>query len=399
MYTILGIASIGLFNKYMEIILATFFILFIYMLKKKRKVVIPTIKNFYIIILFCLSYTVISVINQNFSSIICVCPIITYYSGLILGNLCDNDEKYISKCIISIAMGFFLHAMLNYSINIGNTNRNTIDFWTRSSLSATLQGCFLTMILSMSFYNIFCVKSKAKKIFLIICTILSLSYITMIATRTTIIIFIVVTIIEIYIYMILNKKTKNRMKLIWMIILIIIIALFLYNRYNFEIKTLIEETNLGIRLNLNNGTQKSDEKRLESQILGFISIINNPFGTKSKIGNLTYAHNMWLDLGKDVGIIPFAFLVIYTINSFASLVYIIKSNKISINYKILLSSIYLGVNLNFAVEPILQGMPFYFFMFVLITGLIDAQVFYLKSNENVKNYRRGELLNENTLDS
>lgn len=379
MYIILGVASLGWFSKYLEITVITFVILFIYMLKEKQKVIIPKNKNFYIITCFCIFYAIISTINQNFSSVIGICPILAYYCGLIICNLCNGDENYISKCIIGIAMGFFFHAMLNYTINIGNTNRNTIDFWTRNVASATLQGGLLTMILSMSFYNIFLTKPIWKKVLFIIPIFLSLCYITLIATRTTIIIFIIVNIIEIIIYMILNRKTKKLFKILLIIAIFIIIVAYMYNNGTFRIDKLISETNLGIRLK-QNGLEKSDESRIESQMLGVISIINNPFGTKEKIGNLRYAHNMWLDIGKDVGIIPLAFLLAYTINVIISLLKIMTNKNISNNYKILLSSNYIGLLINFLVEPILEGAPLYFIMFVIINAMIDLQVVKIKNN-------------------
>lgn len=372
MYFLLGIASFGLFGQYLLIIVSVFFIIFSYLLIKKQKFIIPITSNFYVLVMFCLSYTVISSINGNSSYILFVCPILAYYSGMMIYNLCKGDYKYITKCITAIAIGFFAHAMLNLSFNIGSSDRNIMDFWTKSSLAATLQATLVTMILSMFFYTIFCMKSIWKKIFLISCMLLSLLYLSLIATRTPIVIWSVVTIVAVIFYMILNNKLKKHLKILVIIGALIITMIYMYNNNTFGLKVIVEESNLFARLN-ESETLKSDESRLETQVLAIDSILKNPLGTKDYIGDLKYAHNMWLDLAKEVGIIPFILLIIYTINIIASVLKIIRNNNINKDYKILISSIYIGMLINFLVEPILQGIPFYFLMFVIINGLIDMQ--------------------------
>ena len=384
MYFLLGIASFGLFGNYFLITIAVFFILFIYMLIKKNKIVIPTNRNFYLLSIFCIAYAIISNINRNFSYIILLSPILSYYSGIIIYSLCENDEKYITKCIFAIAIGFFAHAMLNYITNIGSLDRNIVDFWSQSPLAATLQGILVTMILSIFFYNIFCTNSIWQKILFTISTILSLAYLTLIGTRTPIIIFITITMIEFIFYMLLNKTIKKCIKIILMVGILVTAIIYMYNHNLFELKNFVEESNLFVRLN-KDATIESDKSRLETQWLAIISVIDNPFGTSNDIGDLSYAHNMWLDVAKDVGIIPFTILVAYTIYSIVSLLQIMKNANVSKEYKILLSSVYIGVLTNFLTEPILQGFPFYFFMFVLINAIIDIQAKEIKNNEKIKN--------------
>ena len=64
MYLVLGIASTGLFGKYPLIIYSIFLILFAYM-GLKRRIICPKNKNFYIIILFSLLYTVVNYIKYR----------------------------------------------------------------------------------------------------------------------------------------------------------------------------------------------------------------------------------------------------------------------------------------------------------------------------------------------
>lgn len=380
MYILIGIASTGFLGKYPLCIYGLLSSIIIYM-ALKRKFVYPTNKNFYIMLFFSLAYSMITYIKYNqFSSFLLLAPPISYYIGETICKFCKSDEKYISKCIIAIAIGFFIHAMLNFIINIGANNRNTIDFWTKTYASATLQGTMLTMILSILFFGVFYIKKMHIKIIYIMCVILSLMYITVIATRTQIIITAIVFIFMLVLDSILNRKIKKVSKILFVVFFICIAIYALYLNNTFNIKNYLGKSNIVQRLGKQE-TNQSDESRIKNQILGLKALIENPFGNTEKIGNLQYVHNMWLDVGKETGIIPFIILIIYTINTFISLWHIIENKKLSIKYKILISSVYLGVNINFAVEPILQGAPFFFSMFIIINGLIDSQNVCLKANE------------------
>lgn len=381
MNLILFITSMGFLGNYSLCIYGIFFILILYMMIK-RKIVFPKNKNFYILLAFSIIYSVIMYFkNNSFAGFILIAPSISYYCGIVIYEFCKNDEKYITKYIFAIAIGLFIHGMLNYSINIGNVNRNTVDFWNNTMLSATLQGTMLTMIMSLVFWVMVYNKKTYIKVLYLICYVLSLLYLTILATRTTIIISVIVFIIIYFMNGLLNKKIAKNIKILIIGCIFIIFSNVLYNNNFFNIKNIINNSNLIQRMSHKEGLNESDQNRFEAQLLGIKYIVNNPFGSKSKIGNLNYAHNLWIDVGKDVGIIPFILIIIYTINYFVSLFGITKDKNISTKYKIFLWSIYLGVNINFFVEPILQGIPFYFMIFVLINGIIDSQYRKLKSGE------------------
>lgn len=381
MHIFLGIASTGIGGNYLLNAIITLFVLIIYYSIKKGTIIVPKIDNFYILILFGFTYTIFGFINDIFSASILLLPIIMYYCGTIIYNIMYSNtkkiENNIKKCILSIAFGTFTHAMLNYFNNLNSLNRNITDFWTKESSAATLQGTFVVMILSLIFYYIFCEKKYIKKIILIICSTLSIMFLTLIGTRTPLIIMLIVFFLEFILYMILNNKIKKHIKLIFGIIILIIIGFYAYDKNIYNIKNYIEESNLYLRLG-EKDIKSSDTMRFETQLLAIKSLINNPFGTKDKIGNLQYAHNMWFDIGKDVGIIPFMFLLIYTLNSIISILKIIKNKEYTKNYKIFISSIYLGILISFCIEPILQGIPYYFGIYTLINAIIDMDEYKKK---------------------
>lgn len=380
MYIILAIIATGFLGKYQLLIFGLFITICMYMIVK-GKAVYPINRNMILLMLYTISLCVMSLVKHKYSlSFVIIAPILAYYSGLTIGKFSDANESYIAKCVIAIAIGFFIHAMLNYSINIGSNTRNTIDFWIKENISATLQATMLTMIMSMLYWEIFYIKQMPTKFIYITAVILSLAYITVLGSRTPIAIALIVFCVSIILDSILNKNKKRAFKIAIIILVGIISVMAIYKNNLWNIKNSIESSNIAKRFS-DKYTNQSDYNRFESQILGLKSIFENPLGTEQNIGNLKYAHNMWLDVGKEYGLIPFVLLAIYSVSTIFTLIQLIKNSKISIKYKILITSIYLGVNINFFTEPIMQGIPFFFIMFTLINGMVDAQYYHLKKGE------------------
>lgn len=102
-----------------------------------------------------------------------------------------------------------------------------------------------------------------------------------------------------------------------------------------------------------------------------------PYGG-SKILQGNYAHNLWIDTINTVGIIPFYLITLYSILTMLNLIKLIKNNNIKDDIKHLLFSIYLGLSINFMLEPILEGVPYLFATMCIINGLTDRYLSYMK---------------------
>lgn len=379
MYYFLCFVTAGVGGRYNILVYLLFFIIFIYMIIKKKKIIIPKEINLFFLIAFSITYIAIStVINQQeVSAFSLIGPIIAYYSGLIIIEFTkeDNKQKYIMKCIIAILIGFFIHAMLNFSINIGSESRNTIDFWSGNIMSATLQGTLLTPILSLILFTFVYINKKSIKVVMIIFFALALAYDMIIATRSVIIITILVFVISLISYIVLENKIRNKFKIILMILVSILIVSIMYNENVLEIRTKVEKSNLFSRIeNAEIETKNSDNARINAQIDAIKQILDYPFGAPENVlwGGLSYAHNMWFDVAKRTGIIPFSLLIIFFLSNIYSLIRIIRNTDISTKLKMLLISVYMCFLLIFLVEPILQGMPIIFIAFCIIASFVDS---------------------------
>lgn len=369
---LLGIISSKAFFENINIILLIIFCpLIIYIAWKKDKILVS--KNLILIIGFAVSYYIISMFYEIDVSKISIACVLSYYIGMMLIEISKNKEKSVITYTYSIAIGFFIHAMANYIINIGTQDRNTIDIWTGVGRSATLQATMLTMIMGSSFYSLVALKNKLYKLIITIFIILSLSYNLILGTRTLIIVSVVSFIVSCITFIILNRRNIFLVLKNGKTLLIVIIVIFLVFISNFMgIREKIENTKLLRRINKPYSTEEADENRVQTLFLAFNSILEHPMGgNNERIGELKYAHNMWLDVGKQAGIIPFVLLSVFTIISLWNVIKIFKNEKFSNEFKVFLAGIYSAVLLNMAVEPIMQGEPLFFIMFCMIIGMVD----------------------------
>ncbi|MDM0948412.1 hypothetical protein QTI79_04170 [Clostridium perfringens] len=259
--------------------------------------------------------------------------------------------------------------------------RMVTDFWTKLPRTATLQGIFFSMMVSLFFYSIFIIKSKKEKFlkFLLIgCIIFSIIATLNTATRTLIYISILVFIINIIIYFYLSKKNfKKIIKLIILLGIILNIIIIIYNTDTFGLKTAIENTQLYKREVLLQSSGYKDERfKSYTEILSGIYLY--PMGGRKIDITLKYAHNLWLDTALVVGIIPFINLIIYTILTLFTIIYFLKNKYISEKNKYLITSVYSALIINFMVEPILEGIPHIFILSVIINGITNKYIILTK---------------------
>lgn len=372
MYFIIGVLSFLITHKYILYFIIAFAFFLVFLSFRKKKLIFPSNFNFLMLILFGISYILFASLNNTFNITVLISPILMYFIGVNLFYNKPNEENII-KLSNSIIFGLVLHAILNYFTNIDSLNRNVVDIFSKINLAATLQATFVIMFLSTFFVNLQ-KKKLINKIFIILLCIMCVLFILLIGSRTSLLIFAVISIYSI-VSLILSKNEnlddkKRKFKILFSILVSIVVIIYLYNNNIFNIRQKFESSHLYYRLTVEK-MDTSDKRRFEYQYLGFVSLLTNPFGTSNKIGQANYAHNMWLDIGKDAGIITFLFLLLYSFFSIKSLIMINKNSNVQKLFKIYFNSLYLGVFLNFLVEPILEGIPLYFSFFVLINALVD----------------------------
>jgi len=113
--------------------------------------------------------------------------------------------------------------------------------------------------------------------------------------------------------------------------------------------------------------------RTERWIGALESIVSDPFGWE--LSRFGYAHNLWLDVARVAGVIPFILLLFFTVSSikiWIKSLRILRNNLFLRNYVFIY---FLCIILLFNVEPIMDGMYLLFLLFCLYVGFLNGIIY------------------------
>ena len=105
--------------------------------------------------------------------------------------------------------------------------------------------------------------------------------------------------------------------------------------------------------------------------LAFNNMFTYPLGWGNGSYRLYYAHNLWLDVDRVAGIIPFALLLYLTCSSIFKLYLLIKTGNQTIVPIIL--AFYTAIILSCLVEPVIEGLAMYFFIYMFFVGMVEQK--------------------------
>ena len=85
---------------------------------------------------------------------------------------------------------------------------------------------------------------------------------------------------------------------------------------------------------------------------------------------LNHAHNYWLEMANQTGLLPFIPVALFTVSSFFDAVKLILNKNVSDKIKYLLPSVLMGISLYLYVEVGGVDRPDYFLYFALMAGIV-----------------------------
>lgn len=304
-----------------------------------------------------------------------------YLAGWIWCECGRNYVQTIRNTIYIITIGLGIHVVLNYSINIGNSRWLLADFFSGNTASATGRGALNTFIFATVTYWLIVEKNLIIKIISIILFFASFLYALLLGTRTQFIILIVCLVCGNFLYQVQKDQVKGAFKFLFICVMIGLICYWCYKSNVGGIKTMIDTSNLMDRMGTMHTSElhKSDNYRTSSLWRGLVNLLDYPFGG---LINESYYHNTWTDIGRVSGIIPFMAWLIYSVIEFRHVIVLMKEEKIIIEIRYLLFSLYLGMYINLFVEPGMEGFRWFIYSLVLINGMVDRLYYSI----NKKNY-------------
>ncbi len=233
------------------------------------------------------------------------------------------------------------------------------------ALSATGQGLIASIGLSAISYVVAKADFKNIKTYLfLLCALISLYCVIHLVNRTGLVV-LAFTILTTMVY-------KNRLNLkSFLLIVFLFIGIFYFldsiGLVNNEMLDAYEERNTGDR---SSAVTAGSRTEIWSQALSLLPV--SPLGWYN-VPNVPYAHNLWLDIARCTGWIPFIlfFIIMYRCLSTLYILYRIRDDwfigfLVGLNGCFLLSSF---------VEPVIESSSTYFYMIFLIWG-VQQQYYY-----------------------
>lgn len=304
----------------------------------------------------------------------------------------DNNSVFIVSVFV-ISFGCFTYFVLNMLNNMDLTlDRNTIDIWTKTPLSATNQATFVCLSIGVFISVLFCDYSIRKKAicFLLIGTILM--YNLMLAGRTIFVMIAAVLLLSALFYFKTEKKYFRKFKIIMWCIFALLILLYMYESNLFGIRDAIEKSNFFVRFwGDYSYSDFGEDSRLDKKLYYLEHFFDGIFGgSKIRSSGIGYAHGILLDAYDEAGLLALISMSAFLVKSVYSFFKFINNNMISLNTRKIVFGVYVAVFFQFIVEPILQASPWLFAFFCFISGMVsyskrleDREEIIINERENI----------------
>lgn len=348
-------------------------IAFLYIFKKKN-ITSNLDGDFVLLLVFSLIYATFYTLDPaagvQFIFIYALFPSGFYLLGKYLVQV-NNAPKSIFLILLVLSGIFSISAIISVIINLREGGFTQIDrtipmFWDGAPISATLMGSFLT--LNMCIPAILISSYKKNKLIVnlsaIVLFLFSLTCVIRLGSRTQLVIFFFTCIISLFYIFPKQSRKENTMLLVILSIIVVIIL----NNVSFDLKEDWLTTFAG-RMEGGTGEIASGGGRTERWVKSFEYLFSHPLGWDEK--EFGFSHNMWLDVLRAGGVIPFVLLTIYSIKSFFQIKKTIrlKPENLFLNNQFLIYAI--AFLLIFMVEPIFDGVFPLFTFFCLYKGIIN----------------------------
>lgn len=339
---------------------------------------IPRDGAFAFLILASLSYMVLYIRNFDMPSsssffLRFLAPILLYYFGFMIGR--DGEER-LKKCILFIGFGGFIHGALNIITNL-NVNFLTVEGRQYNDiyggyLSGTLQSLFFVVVCSLLLYFVTEKEHKWLKIAGIASVFIALYGSVTNASRTLIFLTIIVFFVGVLIYQYEKTSFLTAMaRTTALLVTIALIAALIIWLDLFHVQEWFANSSLGRRTLLfqNSGASIAQNDRwiYASDILKLL-----PSNLLGGMNYPHYAHNLWVDVAKDAGIVPFLGYIAFALLSIRNGFRVLTNQEMKARDKVFLVTVLSGLFMVFFTEPVMQGSPITFTIFCFVVGGVSS---------------------------
>lgn len=390
---VLFLASVNFMNRYVYFVYIAFVFVFMH-----KNLTIPMKGTVFALVLLGVSYilflssTTDSLTNMIKSFTYLVCYLIGYNYVRPFGKETEmNMSSKVLRLIVVVALGNCGHLILNMFLNQGiNTSvlRDTMDFWTRQPMAATGQAALGCIAIAVGIATLFSEALKKYKLFSLAMILVILYYNLTLAGRTLIIMTLIVLVLALGRLILSSKLSSYRKALtITGIVICVIIFFLLYSANVGGIKSIIVNSNIYERFFGEYKVELNEDSRLEFKLMYIEKILEHPWGNKTlrKAAGGHYAHDLYLDTCSDAGIFALLAIAIYVLSSLSRLLKIMKNKNVSFIFKQVIFCVYFIINIEFWLEPVIEGIPWFLASYCLIDGAVACFISMNRDGENDRN--------------
>ncbi|KQC29342.1 O-antigen ligase family protein [Flagellimonas eckloniae] len=356
--------------------------------------------DFLLIQAFAIVYGLFSIIDPDiFTQTVIfygVFPPVFFMLGRYFMSKTPNLES-IFYIFFTVGLLYSLSALISVTVNLkgggfANFDRSIPMIWNGSKpIKATLMAAFLTF--NMCIPALLLVKLKKFNIqFKAIAAIIfvqSLLCVFRLGSRTQLAIFLISTVLTL-IFIIPKQSLNQNFKLFFSLVFVAVLV-FLYVPFDLDSEYM---STLGRRLQ-NSDNTGSAGGRTKLWSMSIENIFKSPLGwDKEEFG---YSHNLWLDVARIHGVIPFILLVVYSIRSILNTKKAILLSNGHLSVTTIFFSLILASNLMFFVEPVTEGIFSFFLVYCFFQGFIKEYIMivqrkkqHLGKKEALPDHRRAE---------
>lgn len=286
--------------------------------------------------------------------------------------------KKITAILLICAIFMSLHAFLNMAYNFKNFGmaamgmRMSYDFWTGEISSSTGQAAKMTPLIACLFCLIFYNKTILLKITGCIIFILIVLYDLALGGRSALVLIVFGIIISLLLSIKKEHNFKRTSGLIVGLSILIILFTYAYLINAFDIQGIFEESSFNQRFNGAGGQDIREDDRMRRKYIYIANLLTYPFGGQHLCFDegLGHAHDLWLDSFDMGGLFPFILVVLYSMLSVYRGYKYYKNPNVAPYYGVILFSFTILMNIQFFLEPIIEGSPKLFILYCFIDGMV-----------------------------
>ncbi|MBQ6334401.1 MAG: hypothetical protein IJI46_04985 [Erysipelotrichaceae bacterium] len=334
---------------------------------------------FVILCLFAVSFYAFSI--KDFYCVMGFTLPMAYYIG---SNMKYPDEKNVREMIYLLALAMGLHVILNgifefivhgsHGFFFSSTH---YDIWTREKISNTATAINIDLILGCLYYLIFHEKDKRMKTVSLIVFSLSMFYLLVIGRRTPIMILGLSAILSFLYETFVLKKGSAALKRSFLLALVFIaflvaLVFMVYSLNLFDLRETLQTIHI---------IRKFSEGLLGNERFGLyisaLKLMPSHLWGGSKISSILgiEVHDFWLDVYDHAGIITYLLMMVYSFVFVKDIYRLLKSAKISSDFKILMTGVIASIVVQLFLEPVMSGASLFLLVGIIIHALFERLIY------------------------